>query len=99
MRQNTPKSMTLPLKCTSTPKLVPDGGLLTEHMAVANTKDLGTSVAMLVHVLMEEQCDTPLSIIGLTLLSSNRHAECSSQEVTKVVGGVDVSGDIQKWWI
>lgn len=86
-------------RCASIPELLLDGGLLTEHMAAANAEDLSASVAMLVniHILVEEQRDAPLSIIGhLPLLSSNRHAERSSQEATKVVGGVDVGGDAQK---
>ena len=75
--------------CASTPELAVDGGLLAEHVAVANAEDPGARFAAPCLVLVEEP-DAPLNIIGLPLLGGDRHAEHSSQEVTKVVGGVGV---------
>ena len=61
------------------PEHVRDGGVPTENMAVANAKDLGTSVAMLVLVFVEEKRHATLSIISLPLLRSNRNAERCSE--------------------
>ncbi|KAI6044469.1 hypothetical protein EDC04DRAFT_2599503 [Pisolithus marmoratus] len=70
--------------CTSTLELVPIGGLLVEHVAVANAEDLGTSVAAFVLILMKEQCNAPLSILGLSLCGSDRHAKPRCQEALDI---------------
>jgi hypothetical protein len=62
-------------------------------VAVTDAEDPGARFAALGLVLVEEEPDTPLNIISLPLLDSDWHAERSSQEATKVVGGVGVEGD------
>jgi hypothetical protein len=52
---------------------------------------------VLVHVLVEEQRDAPLSSSALPR-SSDRHADHRSQEATDLVGGVCLTGDTQKGW-
>lgn len=85
-------------RCASTLELIIDGGRLAEHMAVADTENPGTWFATLGLVFMEKEPDTPLSVIDLPLLGSDRHAEHSGQKSTKVVGGVGVVGGAQKGW-
>ena len=85
-------------RCASALELVRDGGVLAENVTVANAEDPGSRVAAPVVVLVEEQRDTTLSIGGLPLRSSDRHAERSSEEATDIVGGVGVVGDVQKGW-
>lgn len=84
--------------CTGPPKLIFDGGILTEDMAVTDTEHLVIGVTIIDLVFVKKQHNTTLDIIGLPLHCSNGHAKCSSEEVLNVVGGVDVFSNTQKGW-
>ena len=67
-------------------------------MAVTNTENLGAGVAALVANFVEEEPDATLDIIDLTLRSSNRHSESSSEMTTDMDGGIVVADNTQKSW-
>ena len=67
-------------------------------MTVTNTENLGAGVAAHVATFVEEEPDTTLGIIHLTLRGSNGHSESSSEMTTDMDGGVVVADDAQKGW-
>lgn len=83
-------------RCAGVLKLIRDGGVFAEDMAVTNSENPGAGVAVLVLVLTEEEGDATLSILVLPLRGSNAKPCC--QKPTNIVGGVSVLGDTQKGW-
>lgn len=68
--------------------LVIDGGVLAQDVAVADSVNLVTGVAILVSIFVEPGCKSALDIILLHLFGCKGDAEKSREEATDMMGGI-----------
>jgi hypothetical protein len=85
------------LGCTAS-VLVVDGGVLAKDVAIGNSVDLVSGIAILVLVLVEPEGKSALGIFRLHLLSGKGNAEKSSKETPGVVGGIGAADMAHESW-
>ena len=78
--------------------LVLDGGVLTKDVAIADSVNLVTRVAVLVFVFMEPEGESALGIIPLHPFGRKGNAESSSEEATDMVRGIGAADMAHKGW-
>lgn len=78
--------------------LVLNGGVLAKDVAIADSINLVTVVAVLFFVFVEPEGESALGIILLHLFARKGNAEKSSEEATDIVGGVGAVYMAHKGW-